>query len=380
CEYWYCTDENCDYAYLVENDRECMGPENDGICADCGQCVYHGDWYDEDGDGLCDTCNKCIYHSYVLMSTYEPTCGEVGRSEYQCSVCGYLLNKDYVLPTGEHDYVPFAQMSPTCNEQGYMIYECQLCEKHINRDFVPATGEHVDADNDYFCDNFCCDALMCTDHIDTDGDYHCNNCGMSLCGDNHAKDYTLYADDEYHWYVCTICGDKFNVTAHDADTIELSIADCETDGVCIHQCYDCGHEWTVTYEKLGHVDSDDEDYECDHCYSSMCEYDGEGHNYVMLNLGSQHCMDCTKCYSSYDYNSHTDSDSDGNCDECGGSMDYVEDGGEEECTHGDFSYISIDGTGHESVCGYCGEVTFELHNPDDEGMCNDCGDMVYMGD
>lgn len=373
CESWYCTDENCGYVHLYEYDRSCMEYEND-VCVECVHCIYHSEWNDEDGDGLCDRCGKCIEHTYVLEETFEPTCGEVGKSKYNCSVCGFVLYKDYVIPTGEHDLVFVALNNPTCSSQGYTIYECQICGKQVNRDFVPATGEHVDADNDYYCDNLYCKALLCDDHIDENSDMRCDKCGISLCGDYHTyDDGPLHYDETHHWYVCATCGDPFEVSEHEHYMIEDLTPDCENGGKDIEGCYYCDYVCETYYEALGHRDSND-DYVCDNCWTSFCIINGEDHIYgTAIDDGSSHYSVCTKCNEGWIWSDHVDENDDGVCDECSGSMDYVE----EECYHEDTMCNYIDEMMHDCYCAICGEYLGDrYHDVDMEGYCYDCGEYI----
>ena len=374
CEYLYCTDENCGYAHLYEYDRSCMEYEDD-VCVDCGHCMYHSEWNDEDGDGLCDRCGKCIEHTYVLEETFEPTCGEVGKSKYNCSVCGFVLYKDYVIPTGEHDFVYVGLNNPTCNGQGYTIYECQICGKQVNRDFVPATGEHVDVDNDYYCDNLYCGKLLCDDHIDENSDIHCDKCGTSLCGDYHIyDDDTIHYDETHHWYVCAACGDRFEVSEHEICMMEELMPDCENAGIDIEGCYHCDYVRETYYDALGHRD-DNDDYVCDNCWTSFCIINGEDHIYeATINDGSNHYSVCTKCNEGWIWSDHVDGNDDGVCDECGGSMDYVE-----ECPHYNTNCYYNNEDEHLYICDDCNEVLYhESHNIyDDDGWCWDCCEYVY---
>ena len=374
CGYQYCPDENCDFACIIEYDHECMAPDNDGICADCGQCRYHGEWDDEDGDGLCDRCGKCIEHTYVFEETFEPTCGEVGKSKYNCSVCGLVLYKDYVLPTWAHNYYVLVVNEPTCNNEGYTIYKCRICGQYMFDDYVPATGEHVDVDNDYYCDNSDCKALLCDDHIDENSDIHCDKCGTSLCGDYHTyDDGTIHYDETHHWYVCATCGDRFEISEHEIYIMEELMPDCENGGIDIEGCYHCDYVRETYYDALGHRD-DNDDYVCDNCWTSFCIINGEDHSYEVINDGSRHYFACTKCDDGTIWAHHIDENYDGVCDECGGSMDYVE-----ECPHYNTNCYYNNEDEHLYICDDCNEVLYhESHNiSDDDGWCWDCCEYVY---
>ncbi|MBO7221977.1 MAG: hypothetical protein J6V37_02895, partial [Clostridia bacterium] len=277
-------------------------------------------------------------------------------------------------PTGEHDFVSVGLNNPTCSGQGYTIYECQICGKQVNRDFVPATGEHVDADNDYYCDNSYCKALLCDDHIDENSDIHCDKCGTSLCGDYHTDDGTMHYDETHHWLVCETCGDRFEVREHEHYMIEDLMADCENAGKDIEGCYYCDHVCETYYDALGHRD-DNDDYVCDNCWESFCNINGEDHIYeTAINDGSGHYAACTKCNEGWFWSDHVDGNDDGVCDECYGSMDYVE----EECYHEDTVCNYIDDAMHDCYCAICGEnLGDRYHDVDMEGYCYDCG--AYIG-
>ena len=377
CDYWYCTDGNCGYGFLYEFDRECMGADNDGICADCEQCIYHSEWNDEDGDGLCDRCGKCIEHTYVLEETFEPTCGEVGKSKYNCSVCGFVLYKDYTRPTEEHNLgEPLTTVAPTCNEKGYTLYECLDCGREIKKQIVPETREHIDVDGNYYCDNEDCNKLLCEDHVDENSDMHCDMCKVSYCTlDDYGHEYDEYSyyhdGGDYHWFICNNCGDKLYEEEHyiwcDDDYVP-----CGEDTRIYYQCEYCSYSYHIDVPARDHIDNNN-DYECDHCGTSYCEINGEDHDNIFVNKGGYHHFECSKCGEYVYWGNHQDDDSDGLCDICDGAMDYVE----EECYHEDTCCSYIDDEMHDCYCAICGEfLGNRYHDVDMEGYCYRCGEYI----
>lgn len=180
-------------------------------------------------------------HTYVTEPRVEATCSSTGLTEGQyCSVCGYVLKKQYVIPMKSHtegEWVvvtpptevsqgmkhkycevcdsllatekiapidcihpsenKIATVAPTCEEQGYTEYQCTVCGRRRKDDIKYPLG-HIE--DDYW-------------HIDiyptgyTEGSEHreCLRCGESVEDRYIPKvetadwnlDYTLLDDGTY---------------------------------------------------------------------------------------------------------------------------------------------------------------------------------------
>ena len=373
CRYALCIDEHCNVGFVIEH--ECMHDDYYYYCESCEMCAWHAEWNDDDGDGLCESCGKCIEHTYVLVETVEPTCGYVGWSEYKCSVCEYVIVKDYTRPTEEHNLgEPLTTVAPTCNEKGYTLYECLDCRREIKKQIVTETREHIDVDGNYYCDNEDCNKLLCEDHIDENSDMHCDMCKVSYCTfDDYGHEYDEYSyyhdGGDYHWFICNNCGDKLCEEEHyiwcDDDYVP-----CGEDGRIYYQCEYCSYYYVVEVPARDHIDNND-DYVCDHCGTSYCEINGESHDNIYVNKGINHHFECSKCGEYVYWGEHKDENGDELCDECGGSTNY-------DCPH-DYIYgYYVDEMTHESYCVDCGEyLGLESHNLDDDGWCWDCCEYVY---
>ena len=190
-DYAWCSQCNMQYGEMLPHDYqyvETIAPN----------CAYEG--YDLYRCSCCcaeedrNTVPKTNEHNYYWNGTgesqhygqceicYERTepvdCSGGTATCNQQAICEYCCN--YYGETLPHNYVYSYTQEPTCVSVGYDAYCCEVCCTYDYRNEVPATGEHVDADNDYYCDNLYCNALLCDDHIDENSDIHCDKCGTSL--------------------------------------------------------------------------------------------------------------------------------------------------------------------------------------------------------
>ena len=155
----------------------------DATCNRCGEtreveggCQHEYDYPCAAECYLCGAVRE-VEHSWVLNSSWEPTCSESGLNRYSCNLCGepYM---EIVPATGEHVYDDDADpdcnncgavrevhvhewmekggVSPTCSSNGYRIIYCLGCNEMI-RESIPALGHTYDNGYDADC-NRCGDA------------------------------------------------------------------------------------------------------------------------------------------------------------------------------------------------------------------------------
>ena len=97
----------------------------------------------------CTACNAVLVpqeeipvksHSYEEKITKEPTCEGVGEKTYTCSACGDTYTEE--IKAKGHDYSDKrSSQDPTCTEVGWSeYYVCPVCEEILNRVEYPAMG------------------------------------------------------------------------------------------------------------------------------------------------------------------------------------------------------------------------------------------------
>ncbi len=74
----------------------------------------------------------------LTVAIVEPTCTEMGYTQYLCSVCGYAYREAMVDATG-HNYKAVIT-APTCTEAGYTTYTCTVCGDAYVADETAALG------------------------------------------------------------------------------------------------------------------------------------------------------------------------------------------------------------------------------------------------
>ena len=447
--------DNCDAVYICEHQHAEIGRQ-EATCGDFGGIIY--------GCAVCD-------HTFVV-ETEEATGKHINVEVYFnaekhwsiCTDCGIVFNESRHEMYYEDDsyrgcFASYAYLWICYDSDcGYSYYEesdaygctydyywdevcwaCGKCDSHY-------LGEEYDANNDGVCDicEFCISGhSFSTEPIEVKtptcdsrygySKYECENCKYVL-----TKDYTLYLDTiinnkieagETDWSIC-----RFDW--HNYEAKEVVAPNCGYNGYTIFVCVDCGWETEGNYTATvgehinedeniwycdfcgiciceNHVD-EDEDYRCDICDSSTCEwhdtYYKSNHDYHWL-----YCMQCRRAVSdfmpheeTYDDESgahycaycghhycesfldvdgdnlcdrmgcgysnciaHTDENNDYHCDQCSKSMcpEHVSDGN----YYHYFYHFS-----HAQFCVVCGELFYdeECYDWDYDNYCDFCGDST----
>ncbi len=230
------------------------------LCADCG------DFY--------QTTTATGAHKYSAVN-HNPTCRNVGYTEYICDVCGdnYINN---IKPLISHAYERVTK-EPTCLDKGYTTSTCTMCGYNYVDDYMDALGHSWDEGRtvtsstcvgegvmEYLCLNGCgekmilatdanghtpgvaatctepqiCEACETVLELPLGHDYSeevvrptCTAMGYTIftceCGDTHTGEYT----------------DKID---HDYDA-EITDATCTEHGFTTYTCEDCGASYVSDY-------------------------------------------------------------------------------------------------------------------------------------
>ncbi|MBQ3202945.1 MAG: hypothetical protein IJB36_04805 [Clostridia bacterium] len=230
-----------------------------------------------------NTCSDCGYtfvadHHYEV-SVVEPTCTQMGKTTYTCTLCGD--NYFEMIPALGHDYDAVVT-APNCEQGGYTTYTCAVCGDSYVGDHVDAAGHHYDK-------------TVTNPTCDTPGKavYTC-----AVCGDS----YTEAIPAPGHNYVPTV-----------------TAPDCEHNGYTTYTCSACGGSYIdALTDPLGHnyvpkVTAPDCEhggyttYTCSACGGSYIDAltDPFGHNYVPVvtapdcEHGGYTTYTCTACGGSY---------------------------------------------------------------------------------
>lgn len=199
-----------------------------------------------------------IEHSFeneVIIK--EATCTQEGLVRLTCSGCGQT--EDEPIPATGHIIKYFESSPSTCHTQGYIQHnECVVCgtcfdmnEKEIDKKSVLLPldsnnheGGEIDCDeNEHY--TLCVCGVKLNTGTHTFGDFvtikepstgveglkekTCSYCGYivaksipALSGE-HTHSYKQYEDENYHWSICSECGNTTEKESHNFDS----------NGICI---------------------------------------------------------------------------------------------------------------------------------------------------
>lgn len=156
-----------------------------------------------------------------------------------------------------HSLEYHAKVEPTCTTDGNIEYwSCSGCGKNfsdengkivVSSTILKASGHSLSYQNRV--------EPTCTTNGNIEH-FSCSNCGKAFLDENaeteisdivipssHKPNNVLDYNNDYHWYVCEVCNEKVDVTAHSFNTV----------GIC-----ECGHKRNP--EELDYVLSDDKSY------------------------------------------------------------------------------------------------------------------------
>ncbi|MBE6878556.1 MAG: hypothetical protein E7488_05245 [Ruminococcaceae bacterium] len=226
----------------------------------------------------------------------------------------------------------------------------------------------------------------CTGHTDNgdrkaDKDKHysiCADCGNTFNGTAHtAEADRFHSDADRHYAVCEICEYSIgNGEAHVKDT-EAGYDRETTKHYDI--CKICHSPYGA-----GHAHNPDTDRTCTDC--GMPDIDSDGIHSHTENTNRLHAEEymhftrCETCDQRVNGSGHSDDDSDGFCDKCNASVVKEDDGGYRH-DHKAGTEYEVSYSGHTVLCS-CGEPMEYFNHTDSnkDGECDDCRTLVEKDD
>lgn len=180
--------------------------------------------------------------------TTKPNCTDEGVRTFTCTVCKDTTTQS--IPANGHFYGNLiAEKGATCKEDGmHAHYQCSECDKlFVDEDgakkevsaaelTISATGDHVWGAFKSNGDGTHAESCKVCGEIKPGGANE--QCTPSEVGDvshdsTHGLQEGWYADADYHWHVCTVCGGKIEPVKH---TFPSNPDDNST-------CTTCGHKF-----------------------------------------------------------------------------------------------------------------------------------------
>ena len=342
--------------YTVSGNASCKN--GSGSVAACGSGVSitvscnhtYGAWT-ETASGHEQTCSKCqqvnsAAHNWDKEDVIKAAnCKQGGQSKYTCTACGATKTEDTPV-SSTHAYSAWKKVDaknhthtcadcgkaetvghswnggtvvkqPTCIATGEKLYTCTGCGE-TRKDTI---------------------AVLTTHTYDHGCDVDCNICGATRTT-SHVYSNNPTGDANSHWYECTHCKEKANVSDHLPGAAPTE----KKPQVCVICDY-------VLKAALTHK----------HSFTEEWVSNETGHWYA-----------CSECSEKDSYSDHFfENDCDADCNTCG----YTR-----VTEHTYDEAWANDETGHWHVCTSCGLKTDEAaHQPGEEATeeapqtCTDCG-------
>ena len=343
-------------------------------------------------DGLCDICDAAMCtHSSGRIDGYE--IGPEGHKPI-CRDCGQTM-------------IPFNQ-GPEFHKDADSNARCDVCDATVALN--NGNLEHTHEPDQWMVDGpehtapckGCSYLTFREGHVDQDGNGNCDLCQANMGGGNQGgqpctHDRFWIAIEKYtHQAICGDCGqpcgpqDPHMESDGDGRCDNCGAPVVDENGDLVHNHNMHPHGWYG--EKYEHF------YRCDTC--GMTSYNFEKHVdsdsngkcdicKVSLNANLEHhcptliwkAMDemnhaefCEECYREFGYCNHVDNDNDDACDDCLATLD-----GNDMHIHQTNGSWTEDGRDeHCSKCTECEGWAYEPHEDNDgDGYCDICkGDLI----
>lgn len=247
----------------------------------------------------------------------------------------------------------YSKFTPFTDEFSY-IYKCN------KRYSVNVKIKISDFSHDYQC-------------VYLDDTQHRMQCECGVYYDEiHELEESISSDDTNHWKVCTICGSKISVTAHNFSECGSACTECGYTGTA-------SHNYTVKFTEDGHYK------ECENCGDTTdvtahsfenscaekcaeCDFTREiSHQFEISNNSESHFKICTVCGIETEKTAHVfDNEKDEECNECGYSRTI------------EHNYIlKNDEKAHWEECTICGDVKNKVNHKFDNECDTECNICKY---
>lgn len=255
------------------------------------------------------TCKRCgetarelipaAEHKPVNVEAKPATCTTDGnKAGTKCSVCGTVLSGCEKITAEGHKYEKVKTVEPSCEEVGKTTYKCSVCGDTYDGDVKPALGHDIVIDEAV--------APTCKEDGKTEGK-HCKRCNTVF-----VKQEVIPKDEKYHdWEIvpavaptctekgstegkkCKICGKVesevkvLEAKGHNFTTEVITPVSCEANGLTKKYCVECNVSETVVVAATGHKFGDwiySDNFSCENGGErwQICENCGETFNREQL--------------------------------------------------------------------------------------------------
>ncbi len=239
--------------------------------------------FESDGDTFTyGSLGNHVYDQQVANATFlkeEANC-QHGTLYYKSCVCGVFDDQGESFaqgePTATHtpaDAVRENEVPATCQADGSYdeVVYCSICDEELSSTpkTIPSTGDHVE-NEEFTVENEV--ESTCSEEGTYDAVFTCKYCNVFLRRETRKSD----------------------TKAHDYESSTERAATCESNGLQVRTCKDCGFTERKTLSQLSHSYANGECTACQAKESSVglgLTASGDGSSYVLSGLGS--CSDST---------------------------------------------------------------------------------------
>lgn len=212
-----------DYENITIREATCkQGGLSLSLCKNCGD--FH------------QTTTPTGEHKY-RAEKHNPTCRNVGYTEYICEVCGdsYMNN---ITPIISHSFERITK-KPTCTDKGYTTSTCTMCGLNYVSDYTEPTGHNWD--EGHAVTNSTCTAEGVTE-------FHCKNCDEKMIKSESATGHTPgKAATCTEPQTCEKCGTVLELPKGHNYSETVIAPTCEAMGYSVFECTECGDSYTGNF-------------------------------------------------------------------------------------------------------------------------------------
>lgn len=215
-------------------------------------------------------------HSYSSSITTSPTCTENGVKTYICS-CGNSYTESIAALGHNYSDEFTIDVAPTCNKIGSKSRHCTLCSATTDKTIIERSKYHL------LGDYVTTKEPTCTEEGERKRScIVCNRYSLRQRIEKIAHNYVSVVteptcmENGYTTYSCSMCGDSYNdneiaAKGHNySEWVTINNALCNTEGLAIISCRNCGMSESKILPATGHKDKDGDDY-CDECDKNVLE-------------------------------------------------------------------------------------------------------------
>ncbi len=199
--------------------------------------------YDDESDLICNSCGAeraCLHPETTVVPGKDATCTENGLTAgTKCSICGDIVDPQETIDAKGHVEVKIPAAAPTCTENGNTEgKKCYTCGEILIKPTVIGSKGHTEKTLPEV-------PATCTSTGLTEGK-QCTTCTEITVAQkvtpiiDHTYSTELTKGETQHWYACTVCSAKSDVSDHAyTEEIGRKNATCTVDGYIQTQC-ECG--------------------------------------------------------------------------------------------------------------------------------------------